>query len=114
MSNPSYSKLLQPTGLALETFLSARDVVGPASYVPSTGAAGGHMVSAALFGLGSLRLAWSGGLTASGTYYVRTQMKRGSGFNQVKLVWYVAATNAEVAAGTNLGAEFIPVVVIGK
>jgi hypothetical protein len=49
------------------------------------------------------------GLTVSGTYYVRP-VSSGVGARQKwALIWYVAATNAQVAAAVNLSAEQVQI-----
>jgi hypothetical protein len=51
----------------------------------------------------------SGGMSVSGTYYARATSS-GVGPRQTwKLVWYVAGTNAQVAAAVNLSAEQIQI-----
>jgi hypothetical protein len=51
----------------------------------------------------------SGGLTVSGTYYVRA-IQSGVGARQTwRLVWYVTTGNAQVGAAVNLSAEQIQI-----
>src|SRR6266705_5487381 len=49
----------------------------------------------------------SGGLSVSGTYYVRAIPSVGGIRPTWELLWVVASTNAEVTATTNLSAETI-------
>ena len=81
----------------------AGDGTGPASYVT-----GGDPVT-----LSNPRLyidIIDGGLSnGAGTYYVQP-IKSGVGFRQTwKFKWFVTATAAEVAPGTNLSTSSIPV-----
>jgi len=108
MSNPINEMLLQPSPLG-ENFVAARDLTGPALY-----ATGGQVVSAQNFALQTLRILLSDHLSASGTYFVRFLLPRGSGFPTVTVLWYVAATGLQVANATVLSAEVVRVLAIGN
>jgi len=85
----------------------AIDHVGPTSY-----ATGGQTLTAARYGLRSLDYV-GGGLSNSGTYYaVGKPVGRGAK-TTYKLVWFVTATNAEVAAAVNLSAETVRLFAFG-
>ena len=49
----------------------------------------------------------SGGLSASGTYFIRAQPSGGGNRPTWKLRWYVTSTNAEVANAVDLSAETV-------
>ena len=108
MSSSIGQLLLQPTGLALDTFIAGRDVVGPASYIQ-----GGVVMAATNLGLTSFRMLISNHLSNDGQYFVRFLLPLGPGFPTAKVLWYVAATGVEVAAGTVLSGVRMRILAIG-
>jgi hypothetical protein len=100
------------------------DIAGPASYVqvtngtPPTGPTGGQAIGPSNFGLvaGLEGIDLVGGST-SGTYIVTpfqsTVQNLYSNNQNWLLRWSVAATGAEVAAGTNLSAEYVRLIAFG-
>lgn len=106
------------------TRASVAPIAGPTSYAPIVldsppgTPTGGHVIEAVQFGLTLIDLAF-GSLTDSAIYYVRTipvspsDTIRGSSQPTYRLVWYIEATGAEVATGTNLSTEIVRVLAIG-
>ncbi len=86
---------------------AAIDHTGKASYVT-----GGDVLTASRYGLRSLDYV-DGGESFSGTYYVRGRAIGTGNRTTYKAVWYVTATNAEVAAGVNLSAEKVKLFAFG-
>lgn len=85
----------------------AIDHTGSSSYVT-----GGDTLTGARYGLRSIDYV-GGGLSNSGTYEVRGK-STGKGIHTTyKLVWFVVATGAEVAAGVNLSGETVRIFAFG-
>ncbi len=87
------------------------EVVGPKSYVT-----GGQTIQASQLGWGGFDFVNAGGsLSYSGTFYCRVQYLPvdaapsvfNPGVKSIKLLWYVLATNAEVAGAVDLSAEIV-------
>lgn len=84
------------------------EFAGPASY-PT----GGQTVNASQFGWGAFDEFAVHGMTYSGTYYCRVQYlpidaaptAQNQSVYQLKILWYVLATNAEVANAVDLSGE---------
>lgn len=84
---------------------------------------GGQVVNASQFGWGGFDIFDAGsGLSYSGTYYCRVQYMPVSGApsklspggnQQVKVIWIVTATGAEVANTTNISGEVIRIFALG-
>jgi len=108
MSNVAGQLLLQPQSLG-EVFISARNIVGPSSYTT-----GGVTISANTFAMLTLKILLSDSLDSTSTYFVRFKNRVGAGSPTMTVVWYVAATGAEVAATTDLSASSVRVVAIGN
>jgi hypothetical protein len=113
------------------TRASVAPILGPTSYTqltvdspPNPVATGGQEIEAVSFGLKLLDFV-IGGLSDSGAYFVRAVPKAASGVpgsdalatgaaqTTYRLVWYIEATGAEVAAGTNLSLEVVRCLGIG-
>lgn len=85
----------------------AIDHTGPTSYTT-----GGQTLKAASYGLRSLDFV-QGSLSSSGTYFVRSEPVGKGSKTTYKLLWFVTATNAEVAATTNLSGETVRLFAFG-
>lgn len=93
------------------------ELAGPTLY-----AAGGQTLNASQFGMGGFDFVDAGGgLSYSGTYYCRIQYlpvdaapsaQTPGGNTQVKVVWYVLATNAEAGA-IDLSTEIVRLFAMG-
>ena len=104
---------VEPWGGRTKAFMV--DHYGPASYVtggeswPQQSTFGGPN-SAGLNGVNWV----NGGITEDGTYrVVPVTGGGGSKKGQIKLVWYVVATGAQVAAAVNLSASHLRLLVLG-
>lgn len=94
----------------------AGDYFGPASYAQP-----GETVPASLFGMTGIESITVVGNSQSGTYTVRPALAansvpgetRAPVFPSVQMQWLVAATGAQVTAGTNLSGEVVRIVVVG-
>lgn len=86
---------------------SAIDHAGSTSYTT-----GGTTLRASLYGLRSFDFV-GGNMTISGTYYVMGKAISKGSKTTYKMVWFVTATNAEVANGVNLSAETVRLLAIG-
>lgn len=105
--------LVQPQPLR-EVYVVAQEIYGPSSYTT-----GGVVLSPNTFALRFFKAIMTAHESPDGTYYARFVAPAGPTFGdqvstEVKMVWYVTATNAEVAAATNLSTESIRVVAIGN
>jgi hypothetical protein len=99
----------QAVGLASDLNLKLSDLTGPVSYVT-----GGVTIGASAFGLSSgLYAVLPMDLTVSGTFYIRIFSVAAPKAKSVKIMWFTAATNAQVGNGTNLSAEKVRVVAFG-
>lgn len=86
------------------------ELVGPSSY-----STGGQALTASQFGYGGFDAVHVAGLSLSGTYFGRAQylpVDAAPSANllatpNVKIVWYVVATGAEVAAAVDLSGEIL-------
>lgn len=85
----------------------AIDHSGKASYVT-----GGDTLTASRYGLRSIDYV-GGGLSNSGTYEVRGKATGAGAHTTYKLVWFVVATGAEVAAAVDLSAEKVRIFAFG-
>jgi hypothetical protein len=101
--------VMQPTPLG-ENFISVADVAGPASY--QQGAR--PVISANTFAMQTVRFVNGMGLSQSGTYYARTVSIPGPAKTSVAVRYFVTATGAEVANGTNLSGEIFRFEAIGN
>jgi hypothetical protein len=97
---------MQPSPVG-ERYMAARGLSGPAAYIT-----GGITLSPKVFGLNVFAIAWTNGLTNSGTYEAKVKMVAGDG--SILVVFFVVATGAEVGAGVNLSAELYRVAAIGN
>jgi hypothetical protein len=88
---------------------------GPASYVQYTAAtapaagSGGDPLTLPLPNYYIDSVDSSGQSTVSGTYYVRMATSGVGPRQKWALIWYVTATNAQVAAAVNLSAEQVQI-----
>lgn len=94
------------------------DHPGPTSYAnTAVFSTSGEVLNASDYGIGGIEMVAHMDLTGDGLYYVKAVFQDGAGNNlqsaatgasaKYVLHWYVAATNAEVANGTNLNSSFI-------
>src|SRR2546429_393093 len=92
------------------------EVAGPASY-PT----GGQTVNATDLGVGGMDYMDVGTYSYSGTYKCTVQplptsaapSKQKPAIKSFKILWYVVATNAEVANTTDLSGEIVRLIAIG-
>jgi hypothetical protein len=103
--------LVQPQSIG-EVFVACRPIPGPLSYLG--GAGNGQTISAQAFALLTVRYATQEDMDQTETYYVRV-IQTGTGATKTfRVRWYVLATNAEVANGTDLHLSSIRYLVIGN
>jgi hypothetical protein len=109
MANTILPGYVMPLG---DKYLIHFDHAGPASYVSlvtgsaGVAASGGDKINASDIGMGGFDN-FDTMMDATGTYYALVVPVLGANGNAVPsviLVWYVAATDAQVAPGTNLSA----------
>lgn len=101
--------VIPAVGLASDLNLKLSDMIGPVSYVT-----GGVTLSASALGLSSgVYGVFPMDLTVSGTFYVRIFSMSAPKTKTFKVMWFTAATNAQVGNGTNLSAEKVRVLAFG-
>lgn len=83
-------------------FIWAGYGIGPSSYSQTTGDA--FVVPGFQYQIDTVQ---SGGLSVSGTYFVRAKPSLGGARATWVLKWYVTSTNAEVANAVDLSAETV-------
>ena len=99
-------------------FWSIVDVTGPASYtqIAGTPPTGGQEVTAADFGLQSLD--WVGAMGSDNGQYSVIVMPipfaSGAPLGSVLLLWSLATSGAQAAAGANLSARTVRLLAIGR
>src|SRR6266436_4470511 len=101
-----------------DRYISVVDHKRPASYTQigiATPPTGGDVLTAAECGLKFIS-AVNGGISDDGQFSVEASMTAGGGAEvaQVRLLWSVATTGAQVAGATNLSARTIRFWVMGR
>lgn len=98
---------------------SVVDVVGPASYTVVTAGApptGGQVVPASAFGLQSIDavFALAGTNGTNGVRVIANPYNFGDSMANVTLMWIVLATGAQATAASNMSAQTVRLIAIGR